>query len=179
MNRFDRLHLLLGNFVLALLMPTLVLAQHGPTPLTTEQEYPEVIEHSNLLYECLEWAESIVDLTGILILLIGFVKGVLVFLKWEIDKIKGAKGADVYDDVVALRSTLGWYIILSLDFLIISDILHSIISPQFEELINLGIIVILRTSIGFFLGRELMELRHAEQEEREHEAAEKVIPKVQ
>lgn len=126
--------------------------------------------HHNPLYLFLEWAEWIVDLTGIAILLIGFVKGFIVFVKWELDKLKGASGSDVYDDVVALRSTLGWYIILALDFLIISDILHSIISPQFEELINLGIIVVLRTAIGFFLGRELMELRHAEQEEREQEA---------
>lgn len=138
-----------------LILPTLVWGQDN--------------SHHNPLHLFLEWAEWIVDLTGITILLIGFIKGFFVFIKWELDKLKGASGSDVYDDVVALRSTLGWYIILALDFLIISDILHSIISPQFEELINLGIIVVLRTAIGFFLGRELMELRHAEQEEREHE----------
>ncbi|BDS13552.1 DUF1622 domain-containing protein [Aureispira anguillae] len=125
--------------------------------------------HDSLIFELLEWVEFIVDLVGIAILIVGFVKGILVFLKWELDNLRGG---DIYDDILALRSTLGWYIILSLDFLIISDILHSVIKPEFNDLINLGIIVVLRTSIGYFLGRELMELRHAEQEDkRRHEAA--------
>ncbi len=138
---------------------------------------PDAIPHdvpSGFIYECLEWVEFIVDLFGIMILIIGFVKGVFVFIKWEIDKLRGG---DVYDDIMSLRSTLGWYIILSLDFLIISDIMHSIIKPEFNDLINLGIIVILRTSIGFFLGKELMELRHAEKEEKE--AAKKVIQHIE
>lgn len=150
-------HIALGLGSLLLLMPSILWAQHatGHSPF----------------YEFLEWAEWIVDLVGIFILLVGFVKGVYVFIKWEIDKLRGG---DVYDDIMSLRSTLGWYIILSLDFLIISDIMHSIISPTFEELINLGIIVVLRTSIGFFLGRELMELRHAEKEERDHDMAKEI-----
>lgn len=144
--------------LLCSLLPIFVFGQHVEPPTHQADGH-----HDSLIYEFLEWVEFIVDLVGITILIVGFIKGIFVFIKWEIDNLKGG---DIYDDIMALRSTLGWYIILSLDFLIISDILHSVIKPEFNDLINLGIIVILRTSIGYFLGRELMELRHAEQEEK-------------
>lgn len=139
------------------LLPILLFGQH------TDPAHHAAAHHPSLIFELLEWVEFIVDLVGIGILIIGFVKGIFVFIKWELDNLRGG---DIYDDIMALRSTLGWYIILSLDFLIISDILHSVIKPEFNDLINLGIIVVLRTAIGFFLGRELMELRHAEQEDK-------------
>ena len=122
-----------------------------------------------IIYITLEWMEYIVDLIGIGILLIGFVKGIIQFFKMEIDSITGG---DIRDDVLALRSILGRYIILSLDFLIISDIIHSVIKPEFNELVNLGIIVILRTSIGFFLGREMIELSKEEKKVDEPKEAE-------
>lgn len=144
--------------LLSFLVPTVLFGQHEPSA------HPAEGHHDSLIFQFLEWVEFVVDLVGITILIVGFIKGIFVFIKWEIDNLRGG---DIYDDIMALRSTLGWYIILSLDFLIISDILHSVIKPEFNDLINLGIIVILRTSIGYFLGRELMELRHAEQEEKQ------------
>ena len=150
----------LGSLLFLLTTPLFTFAQH-------EAAHETAAPHSSFIYEALEWIEFVVDLFGIMILIIGFIKGVYVFIKWEIDKLRGG---DVYDDIMSLRSTLGWYIILALDFLIISDIMHSIIKPEFNDLINLGIIVVMRTSIGFFLGKELMELRHAETEEKETSA---------
>lgn len=153
-------NLLFLTFVLFLL-PMITFGQHTAesTPTTSHEE-------PALIFEILEWIEFTVDLFGIGILIIGFAKGLFHFLKLEYDSMTGK---NTFDDILALRSVIGWYIILSLDFLIISDIIHSVISPQFNELINLGIIVILRTSIGFFLGRELMELRHHKKEEVEFE----------
>jgi uncharacterized membrane protein len=88
------------------------------------------------------------------------------FLLLELDRLRGKKD---YEELFSLRNILGTYIIISLDFLIVSDIIHSVISPDTKELINLGIIVVLRTSIGFFLGKELNELRK-ELKEEAHEA---------
>ena len=116
-----------------------------------------------------EWVEIAADIIGILILFIGFAKGLYMFVLLEIDRIKGKKD---YEELFSLRNILGTYIIISLDFLIVSDIIHSVISPDTKELINLGIIVVLRTSIGFFLGKELTELRK-ELKEEAHEAEQK------
>jgi uncharacterized membrane protein len=141
--------------------PCLLLAQHNPEIIAHEGE-------ENALYFIFEWIEYIADIVGISILVLGFVKGIIVFFKMEFDNITGG---DTFDDILALRSTLGGYIILSLDFLIISDIIHSVVKPELWELLNLAIIVVLRTSIGFFLGREIMELRHnrkMETDEEEH-----------
>ncbi len=137
-------------FLSIFFLPCILWGQHQPE--ITAQEGEE-----NTVYMLFEWVEYIADVVGISILILGFVKGVFVFFKMEFDNITGG---DTFDDILALRSTLGGYIILSLDFLIISDIIHSVIKPELWELLNLGIIVFLRTSIGFFLGREIMELRH-------------------
>jgi uncharacterized membrane protein len=54
---------------------------------------------------------------------------------------------------------MGVYILLSLDFLIASDIINSITDLSKEQLINLGTMIALRTIIGFFLGKEINELK--------------------
>ena len=154
----------LATFLVSILclFPMLMFGQHA-----AEEVMHSAVHEETIVYVILEWIEYIVDLFGIGILFIGFLKGLFHFVKMEIDSLTGG---ETFDDILALRSVLGGYIILSLDFLIISDIIHSVIKPEFNELINLGIIVVLRTSIGFFLGREIMELRHNEQEQKEFEA---------
>jgi uncharacterized membrane protein len=42
-----------------------------------------------------------------------------------------------------------------LEFLIAADIIHTIVEPTLKELAILGGIVVIRTIISFFLGREL------------------------
>ena len=151
------------------IVPFVMFGQHNENVLTEGHQ-------GHLIYEVLEWLEFLVDIVGIGILCIGFAKGFYFFLKMEMDNITGS---DTFDDILALRSTLGGYIILALDFLIISDIIHSVIKPDFNELINLGIIVVLRTSIGFFLGRELMEMRHSNKKEAKEKTQQKETPKVE
>lgn len=121
--------------------------------------------HPTLMVEIFEWLERIADLVGIAILAIGFLRGFLLFLQLEWDRLRGQKEAS---EIFALRNVLGSYIIIALDFLIVSDIVHSVVSPELDELFNLGIIVVLRTAIGHFLGKELQELRHELKEEEKH-----------
>ena len=58
-----------------------------------------------------------------------------------------------------IRVQLGTYLLLGLEFLIAADILHSAHHPQLESLYVLGMIVLIRTVISFFLNRELLH-RH-------------------
>jgi len=154
----------LSIFLVSILcmFPIIMFGQHA-----AEEVVHSAVHEETIVFVILEWIEYIVDLFGISILFIGFIKGLFHFVKMEFDSITGG---ETFDDILALRSVLGGYIILSLDFLIISDIIHSVVKPELEDLINLGIIVVLRTSIGFFLGREIMELRHNEQEQKEFDA---------
>ena len=140
----------LSTILFLVAMPLFLFAQHAEPSTTGHEE-------NDILTIVFEWVEYIADVVGIGILIIGFVKGFIMFLRLEADRLAGKRD---YEELFQLRNILGTYIIISLDFLIVSDIIHSVVSPQFTELLNLGIIVVLRTAIGFFLGKELQELRH-------------------
>ncbi len=145
-------------------IPFLLFAQH-PEAATEESHHKE----GHFVTVAFEWIEYIADIVGIIILVIGFLKGTYMFVLLEIDRLLGRKD---HEEIFSLRNILGSYIIISLDFLIVSDIIHSILSPNFNDLLNLGIIVVLRTAIGYFLGKELQELRHElKLEEAEEEEA--------
>lgn len=144
-------------------LPLFIFAQHPEA--TVESHHKE----GHFITAAFEWIEYIADIVGITILVIGFVKGTYMFIRLEIDRLLGRKD---HEEIFSLRNILGSYIIISLDFLIVSDIIHSILSPNLYELLNLGIIVVLRTAIGYFLGKELQELRH-ELKMEEAEASEK------
>ncbi len=103
----------------------------------------------------LEYIVSVIELISTGILLTGFVKATFSFLKteWNIQRHKVA-----LHELSNLRRQLGMYILLGLDFYIVSDIIHSMIRPDLNGLLSLGIIVLLRTAIGFFLGKEVAEI---------------------
>ena len=45
---------------------------------------------------------------------------------------------------------MGTYILIGLEFMIVSDIIHTFVTRTTEDLIFLGAIVIIRTAISFF-----------------------------
>ncbi len=63
------------------------------------------------------------------------------------------------------RMVLGNYILLGLEFMIVSDIIHSFLQPDLLSLSTLGVLVLIRTMISFFLGKELEAVRHEEDSE--------------
>ena len=75
----------------------------------------------------------------------------------------------------AARLRLGAYILAGLEFLIVADILFTIVHREFQDLINLAIIAAVRTVISYFLGKELGELRESEAPGAS-EAAESMTP---
>ncbi|MCF1586131.1 DUF1622 domain-containing protein [Tetragenococcus koreensis] len=56
-----------------------------------------------------------------------------------------------------IKAYLGSYILLSLEFLIVADIIESIINPTFQDIIKLALIVLIRTMISYFLNKEISE----------------------
>lgn len=63
--------------------------------------------------------------------------------------------------MLQLRYDLGTVLLLSLEILIISDILHSIVKRTLEEVSILAITVAIRVALSFFLDRELSSLRQS------------------
>ena len=54
-----------------------------------------------------------------------------------------------------IRLGLGHKIIFGLEFLIIADVLRTLVNPTREDLIKLGGIVLIRTVLSYFISREL------------------------
>lgn len=89
---------------------------------------------------------------GMLVIIFGVVRGVAQFLHSEICAVRGQ---DVEPNRRKLRQTLGFYLLLGLEFLIAADIVDTLMRPELRELAVLGAIVAIRTIISFSLNAEL------------------------
>ena len=98
---------------------------------------------------------ELIDIIGVLILLYGFLKALIKYASAEFSKNPLSFPVRSLQEI---RCGISIYILLALDFLIASDIIHTIMEISQNQLIELGVIVILRTGIGYFLGKEVEEL---------------------
>lgn len=95
-----------------------------------------------------------IDMLGAALILIGAVKFAINAAKLEIERLKGLA---CVRQVRHNRVELGGYILAALEFMIVSDILHTVITHELEDLYFLGLLVLIRTAISYFLGLELKE----------------------
>lgn len=58
---------------------------------------------------------------------------------------------------IDFRILFGSWLLVSLEFLLAADIVSSVITPTFDNLIQLGIIALIRTFLNFFLTKEISE----------------------
>jgi uncharacterized membrane protein len=65
-------------------------------------------------------------------------------------------------NIAEARQTLGAYILTGIEFMIASDIIHTVITRELTDLLFVGLLVVIRTAISFFLGKEVAELEHRE-----------------
>ena len=105
----------------------------------------------------LEGIAVLIDLIGVFLILFGFIIAML--------KLLGGlrMGLGLFHDLGNLntaRTVLATYILTGLEFMIASDIIHTVITRELTDLIFVGLLVLIRTAISFFLGKEVMELEH-------------------
>jgi uncharacterized membrane protein len=104
----------------------------------------------------LEWLVTAIDLFAIVVLLLGAVRFVVGFVQAEVQfsddmrRVRGINGE---------RVELGRYILAGLEILIVSDIIHTALSLAMADLVFLGLLVVIRSIISFFLDRELAEVK--------------------
>ena len=111
------------------------------------------MEHVKAVLETIAVA---IDLVAIALLLFGAVKFLVHYLGLEIKRLGGL---ECVDGIQNLRLGLGSYILLSLEFMIVSDVIQSALSRNLDDFLLLGLIVIIRTVLSFFLARELNEVK--------------------
>lgn len=97
---------------------------------------------------------EVIDFIGVAILLFGFIKILFKYVRTESRNILNTP----IRLLQKIRCELGIYILLALDFLIASDIIQTTTELSQEKLIELSVMILLRTAIGFFLGKEVDEI---------------------
>ncbi len=117
----------------------------------------ESLLHGELAWlgAAMEWVSAAIDVLAILLLLIGALRFVLGVLRAELL----LTGPDRVRRTNRGRIELGRYILAGLELLIVSDIIHSALSLAISDVIYLGLLVLVRSLISYFLDRELGQLR--------------------
>ena len=91
----------------------------------------------------------VLGIAGAILIIYGGLKSIFKVLMMEI-----RMGSFTYNQV---RRELTDKIVFGLEFLIAADILTTITTPTQEELINLAVVVVIRTILGYFLSKEAAE----------------------
>lgn len=102
----------------------------------------------------LELAAQVIDLIGIAILLLSAMKFVYHYLAFEVGRYRRL---DCVVQIRDMRLQLGSYILLALEFMIVSDVIHSALNRTLDDFLVLGILVLIRTALSFFLGVDLRD----------------------
>lgn len=105
----------------------------------------------------LEGLAICIDLIGVALILFGFFVALIRLLGGLRHGI-GLTGN--LGNLNTARTILGTYILTGLEFMIASDIVHTVITRELTDLIFVGLLVLIRTAISFFLGREILEIQH-------------------
>lgn len=96
-----------------------------------------------------------IDVLGGFIMVWGFFLSLIQFFKNE---WQGLRGGDLIHAILRIRFELGSYLLLGLEFMIAGDVIHTVLDPAFEDIILLSVIVVIRTALAFFLGKEMESL---------------------
>lgn len=107
------------------------------------------------LVHAFEWVATAIDVFGCIILIIGGIRFIVGFVRAEVSRSNLARVRGVNGE----RVELGRYILAGLELLIVSDIIHTALSLAMADLVFLGLLVVIRSLISFFLDRELAEVK--------------------
>ena len=97
---------------------------------------------------------KVIDLIAVGTLLFGLTKILFKYIQTEFKSILHTP----IRLLQKIRCEIGIYILLALDFLIASDIIQTITELSLEQLIELSVMILLRTTIGYFLSKEVDEI---------------------
>lgn len=101
------------------------------------------------MFHIAEMGATIIGFVGILFIFLGAVLALSQYVSFV---VWGKYSTD------HVRHTLGTYILIGLEFMVGQDIVETVLHTDRDHLINLGLIVIIRTVLDFFLSREISHL---------------------
>ena len=108
----------------------------------------------HLFHSVLEGAALVIDAAASLIMVWGFLVAIFAFAQASF----GGSAADRIFRLQVARCALGVKLVFALELLIISDLLHTVVSHSLDDLWFLAALVVIRTVISYFLNREIQEV---------------------
>lgn len=96
---------------------------------------------------------NIISLIGVAVIVVGALKSALLCVTTFIKN-----KANISSHLDVIRYELGLSIILGLEFMVGADIIESVIEPTYYSIGLLGLLVIIRTVLSYFLNKELESL---------------------
>ncbi|QPH55540.1 DUF1622 domain-containing protein [Pontivivens ytuae] len=120
---------------------------------------PSVL-HSELhwLGAGLDWVAAGIEVIAIAVMLIGAGRFVVGFLRAELSGQPTTRISGINYE----RQELGRYILAGLELFIVSDIIHTVLSLRLDDLVFLGLLVLIRAAMSYFLDREIRQIRAEE-----------------
>jgi len=101
------------------------------------------------VFEIIHICAVLLGIAGAILIIYGGFRAIIRVILLELSKT-----AYTYNQI---RRDLTDKIVFGLDFLIAADILATLLSPTQQDLINLGVVVVIRTILGYFLSKEAAE----------------------
>lgn len=103
---------------------------------------------SENLHIFIEYTATLIEVIGILIIVIGAL--------WALGRFLFKKQGETYRSFKVIRGELGRAILLGLEFLVAADIIATVVfDASTERILNLGLIVLIRTFLSFTLEIEI------------------------
>ena len=112
-------------------------------------------DHLPRLSGWLEWVAVGLEVFAILILLSGFLRFVFYFLRGEMRWNTGLAGTR---EMAMARVVLARYILAALEVFIVADLILLVLTMSLANLLFLGLLVVIRTLISYFLEHEIRAL---------------------
>ena len=113
-----------------------------------------------------------VGIAAVAIIIWGVLLGGVELLQYEYFRLRSQP---THLSLNQIRHIVASYLLLGLEFLIAADIIGTIADPTLEELALLGGLVLIRTVISFFLGREIGEARPVPHERQPEESGDRSL----
>ncbi len=115
-------------------------------------DYAHIGQNFMLLLHGLKWLLASI---GVFIIVLGGMQAAKIFFTKCLFSKKDERERELND----VRRELGLSIVLGLEFILASDVILTIVLPDYYNLGLLAILVVIRTILNYFLDKELMQLR--------------------
>ncbi len=113
-------------------------------------------DHLPALADALGWVILAIELFGALILLVGLARFLAAYVGSE---LAGPTGVERHSRANVGRILLARYILMALEVFIVADLLMVLLSMSMTNLLFLGLLVLIRSVVSWFLEHELKAIR--------------------